>query len=156
MREPAKSTRFINKLTQWHSPVTTLILCYKQVLCQSLFRKALPRSPVANADAHTITVNALPMGLHALSVARRTTGLTGSSERRHSSSVCSLYPGRPQKQRQQRFSSKQFNKGRGREGNKQRSTPNKPDTEQRRGGKVTRLLSSWILNSSQDQHTLPK
>ena len=56
--------------------VTTPILCYKQVLCQSLFRKALLRGPVANADAHTIMVNALPMGLHAAAVARRTTGLS--------------------------------------------------------------------------------
>ena len=76
MREPAKSTRYTNKLTQWHLQVTTPILCYKQVLYQSLFRKALPKRPVASVDAHTITVNALLMGLHAVSVARRTTGLS--------------------------------------------------------------------------------
>ena len=57
-------------------PVTTLILCYKQVLYQNLFRKVLPRSPVANVDAHTIMVNTLPTGLYAVSVARRTTGLS--------------------------------------------------------------------------------
>ena len=31
---------------------------------------------MASADIHTITVNALPMGLHAASVVRRTTGLS--------------------------------------------------------------------------------
>ena len=46
-------------------PVITLILCFKQVLCQSLFRNALPRRPVANADAHTTKVNAQPLVLYA-------------------------------------------------------------------------------------------
>ena len=57
-------------------PITTPMLCYKQALCRSLFRKAFPRRPVANADVYTITVNALPMGLHAASVAKRTTELS--------------------------------------------------------------------------------
>ena len=59
-------------------PVTTPILCYKQALCQSLFSKALPRKPVANADALTTTGNAQCMGLHAATVARRTTGFSNA------------------------------------------------------------------------------
>ena len=75
MRDLTKSTRYTSKLTQWHPPeVTTPILCYKQVLCQSLFRKALPRRPVASVDIHTM--NALPMALHAVSVTRRITWLS--------------------------------------------------------------------------------
>ena len=39
------------------------------MLCRSLFRKALPGKPVASADAHTATGNALLTVLHAASVA---------------------------------------------------------------------------------------
>ena len=56
--------------------VITPALCCKQVPCQSPFRKALPRRPVASVDIHTIMVNAQPMGIHAASVARRITGLS--------------------------------------------------------------------------------
>ena len=44
--------------------------------CRSLFRKALPRKPVASADAHTTTVNAQLMGPNAVSVAGQITGLS--------------------------------------------------------------------------------
>ena len=44
--------------------------------CQSLFRKALPRRPVASADAHTAMVIAQPTGPHAVSVAGQITGLS--------------------------------------------------------------------------------
>ena len=44
--------------------------------CRSLFRKALPRKPVASADAHTTTVIAQPMEPHAVSVASQITGLS--------------------------------------------------------------------------------
>ena len=44
--------------------------------CQSLFRKALPRKPVASADAHTAMVTAQPTEPHAVSVAGQTTGLS--------------------------------------------------------------------------------
>ena len=54
--------------------VITLILCFKQALCWSLFRKTLPRRPVANLDAHTTTLNAQPLVLYAVAVTRRTTG----------------------------------------------------------------------------------
>ena len=50
-------------------PVTTPILLCKLVLCQSLFRKALPRKPVASVDTLTATGNALLTVLHAVSVA---------------------------------------------------------------------------------------
>ena len=44
--------------------------------CRSLFRKALPRKPVASADVHTATVNAQLTGPHAASVAGQITGLS--------------------------------------------------------------------------------
>ena len=44
--------------------------------CRSLFRKALPRKPVASVDAHTTMVNAQLMGPHAVSVAGQITGLS--------------------------------------------------------------------------------
>ena len=44
--------------------------------CRSLFRKALPRKPVASADAHTAMVTAQPMEPHAVSVAGQITGLS--------------------------------------------------------------------------------
>ena len=44
--------------------------------CRSLFRKALPRKPVASADAHTAMVIAQPMEPHAVSVAGQITGLS--------------------------------------------------------------------------------
>ena len=44
--------------------------------CQSPFRKALPRKPVASVDAHTAMVIAQPTGPHAASVASQTTGLS--------------------------------------------------------------------------------
>ena len=44
--------------------------------CRSLFRKALPRKPVASADAHTTTVIAQPTEPHAVSVASQITGLS--------------------------------------------------------------------------------
>ena len=43
--------------------------------CRSLFRRALPRKPVASADAHTAMVIAQLMGPHAVSVAGQITGL---------------------------------------------------------------------------------
>ena len=44
--------------------------------CRSLFRKALPRKPVASADAHTAMVIAQLTGPHAASVAGQITGLS--------------------------------------------------------------------------------
>ena len=44
--------------------------------CQSLFRKALPRKPVASAEAHTAMVIAQLTGPHAVSVAGQITGLS--------------------------------------------------------------------------------
>ena len=44
--------------------------------CRSLFRKALPRKPVASADAHTATVIAQPTEPHAASVGSQITGLS--------------------------------------------------------------------------------
>ena len=44
--------------------------------CRSLFRKALPRKPVASADAHTTMAIAQPTEPHAVSVASQTTGLS--------------------------------------------------------------------------------
>ena len=46
--------------------------------CRSLFRKALPRKPVASADAHTAMVIAQPMGPHAAIVAGQITGLSNA------------------------------------------------------------------------------
>ena len=44
--------------------------------CRSLFRKALPRKPVASVDAHTAMVIAQPTEPHAVSVAGQITGLS--------------------------------------------------------------------------------
>ena len=44
--------------------------------CRSLFRKALPRKPVASVDAHTATVIAQLTEPHAASVAGQITGLS--------------------------------------------------------------------------------
>ena len=44
--------------------------------CRSLFRKALPRKPVASAEAHTAMVIAQLTGPHAVSVASQITGLS--------------------------------------------------------------------------------
>ena len=46
--------------------------------CRSLFRKALPRKPVASADAHTAMVIAQPTEPHAVSVAGQITGLNNA------------------------------------------------------------------------------
>ena len=46
--------------------------------CRSLFRKALPRKPVASADAHTAMVIAQLTGPHAASVAVKITGLSNA------------------------------------------------------------------------------
>ena len=46
--------------------------------CQSLFRKALPRKPLASVDAHTTTVIAQPMEPHAVSVASQITGFSNA------------------------------------------------------------------------------
>ena len=77
MKGPAQSTRSTSKLTQWQTPVTVMpILLYKPMPCRSLFRKALPRKPVANADAHTATVTTQLTELHTVSVATRITGFS--------------------------------------------------------------------------------
>ena len=90
--------------------------------CRSLSRKALPRKPVASADAHTTTVNVQLMEPHAVSVAclNHWALQCRSSGRRNSSTGRSPSPGRPQN-RQRRFSGNKPNKGRGRgrEGNSQ-------------------------------------
>ena len=44
--------------------------------CRSLFRKALPRKPVASVDAHTAMVIAQLTGPHAASAAVKITGLS--------------------------------------------------------------------------------
>ena len=44
--------------------------------CRSLFRKALPRKPVASVDAHTAMVIAQPTEPHTVSVAGHITGLS--------------------------------------------------------------------------------
>ena len=54
--------------------LTTKIPCFKPVLCLSLFRKALPRRPVASVDAHTTMVTAQCGEQPPAAVARRTTG----------------------------------------------------------------------------------
>ena len=52
----------------------TPIHCFKLVLCLSLFRKALPRRPVASTDTHTTMVTAQHGELPVEAVAERTTG----------------------------------------------------------------------------------
>ena len=122
--------------------VTTPILCYKQVLCQSLFRKALPGRPVANVDIHTIMVNSLPMGLHAVTVARRTTGF---------SNVEALGGGIVHQKQRRPSSNKQFNKGRGQGGGGgsgkfyKKFTPKRPGAGQGKPHKITALTVAEFL-----------
>ena len=132
-------------------PVITLILCFKQALYQSLFRNTLPRRPMANVDAQTTTVNALPMVLHAVAVARRTTGYSSvEALGGDSSSGCTPSSGRTQKQRQRRPSgSKPFSKGR------RRKWPEQVLDEDMKASH-TRPFPSQLLVICQDHHTLPK
>ena len=75
MRGLAKNIKYTSRLIQLF-PVTTQILCFKQMLCLSLFRNTLPRRSVASVDTHT-TMETAQHGRHyAMSVARRTTGLS--------------------------------------------------------------------------------
>ena len=161
MRELAKSTRSTSKLTQWHPPVTTPILCYKQVLCHSLFRKALPRGPVANVDAHTIMVTVLPMGLHAVTVARRTTGLSNVEPLGGGTVHLVTHP--PWEGHRSRDNKDSMASSSTKAGDKQekaRSSRDPLPINQLLDGDVeeshTRLQPLWLLNSSQDQHILPK
>ena len=124
--------------------------------CRSLFRKALPRKPVASADAHTTMVIAQPTEPHAVSVAGQITGLQQcrSSGRRNSSTGRSPSPGRPQN-RQRCFSGNKTSKGKGRGrggNNKQSSTPKRPGSGRGRGGEKpfkTNALTVTGLSGSQ-------
>ena len=73
MRGLAKNIKCINKLTRV-VPVTTLIHCFKHMLCPSHFRNTLPGDPVANAERAMATVIAQLKGLPVTAVARRITG----------------------------------------------------------------------------------
>ena len=138
--------------------VTTLILCYKQVLCQS-FQKCSPKKTYGKCR-HSYN--------HVECPAHGTTCICGkknhwaqqcrSSGRRHSSSGCSPSPGRPQKQRQRRFSGKQFNKGRGqggRGGNAIRTTlpPKDQVLDVDVEASHTRPFTSQLLMFCEDHHT---
>ena len=130
MREPAKSTRSTSKLTQWHPLVTTPILCYKQVICQS-FQKGPPKKTCGKCGcSHShgecptfgTTCNICGKKNHWAQQCR-------NSGRRHSLSGWSPSPGKPKQQRQRRHSSKPFNKSRGSGGggsSNKNSTPKKP------------------------------
>ena len=162
MKGPAKSTRYTSKLTQWHPPVTTPILCYKQVLCQNLFRKTLPREPVANVDTLTTTGNAQCMGLYAAAVARRTTGLSNVEALGLGSVHLVTHPPWEGHNRDNEDSaaSSLTKAGDGEEEAMASSSRDPLPRNQVLDEDVelshTRLLPSQLLNSSHDQHTLTK
>ena len=159
MKVPAKSTRYTSKLTQWHPPVTTPIFCYKQALCQSFFRKALPRKPVANADAHITMGNAHPLGLHAAAVARRTTELSNVEALRGGTVPLVAHPPWEgcKTDKEDSVASSSTNAEDREEEATSSSNPLPRSLVQAKDDKEshTRLLPSRLLNSSQDQYTLP-
>ena len=73
MKGPAKNIKCINKLTRV-VPVTTLIHCFKHMLCPSHFRNTLPGDPVANAEGAMATVIAQLKVPPVTAVARKITG----------------------------------------------------------------------------------
>ena len=104
--------------------------------CRSLFRKALPRKPVASADVHTAMVTAQPTQLHAVSVAVRITGLSNVEALGGTVQLVAHHP-RKGHRIDRRFSSNKPNKGRGQGGGgnaKQKSTPKRPGNGHGRGG----------------------
>ena len=134
MRGPAKSIRYTSKpilATQ----LITQILCFKLVLCLSLFSKALPRSPVANADAHTTMETAQHGELTTCGNCGQKNhwqAMCRSFGRKNSSTGHSPSPRWPQQQRQRRQSgNKYFKKSKGGGGG---STGYKKATP-RKGGK---------------------
>ena len=160
MKGPAKSTRYTSKLTQWHSPVTTPILCYKQAICQSLFRKTLPRKPVATVDALTTTGNAQCRVLYAATVARRTTGLSNVEALGGGTVHLVAHPpweGHNRDNKDSVASSSTKAGDRKEEATSSRGPlPRSQVLAEDEEESHTRLLPSWLLNSSWDQYTLPK
>ena len=125
--------------------------------CLSLFRKALPRKPVASADAHIATVDCPAYGTTCSKCDHQNhwAQQCRSSGRRNSSTSCSPSPGRPQN-RQRHFSGNKPNKGRGRGGGgnaKQKSTPKRPGNGcGRGGGKPFKMNALTVTGLSGPQH----
>ena len=161
MREPAKSTRSTSKLTQWH-PQQLLKSSVTNKCFVILFRKALPRRPVANVDSHTTMVNALPIGLHAVSVARRTTGF--SNVEGLGGGIVHLDTHPPQEGHRSRDNKDSVASNSTKAGDMEKEAiatsrdplPINQELDVDEETSHTRLPPSWLLNSSQDQHTLPK
>ena len=141
-------------------PVTTPILCYKQALCRSLFRKALPRKLVASADNHTTTRYAQPIALHAVAVARRTTWLSNAEAPGGGTVQLVTHPSQEGHKIDNKDSAASSSTKAGDEEATSSSSDPLPtrslaqakDEEESH----LRLSPSRLLNSSQDQHTLPK
>ena len=151
----------IHKQAHSMAPRTTPILCYKQVLCQSLFRKALPRRPVASVDIHTTTGNTLPVGLHAAAVTRRTTGLSNVEAPGEGTVHQVTHPpwevhNRDKEDTVASSSTKAGDKEEEVMATSRDPLPRNQVLDEDMEGSHTILPPSQLLNSSQDQHTLPR
>ena len=124
--------------------------------CRSLFRKALPRKPVASVDAHTAMVIAQPTGPHAASVAVKITGLSNVEALGGGTVQPVAHPPREGHRTERCFSGNKPNKGRGRGrgGNvKQKSTPERPGSGRGRGGgKPFKTNALTVTGLSGSQH----
>ena len=141
-------------------PVTTPIFCYKQVLCRSLFRKTLPRKPVVSADAHLTMGNAQHMGLHVASMVSRTTGL--SNVEAPGGGTVQLVTHPPWEGHNKTDNEDTVASNSTKAGDAEEATNSSSDPLPRSQAKVkdeekihTRLPPLQLLNSFQDQHTLP-
>ena len=143
MKGPAKSTRSTSKLTQWQTPVTVtpIPLIQTNALLKFFSERPSQENLVASADAHTATVTAQPMELHAASVAIRITGL--SNVEAPGGGTVQLVAHPPQEGHRidrDASSGNKPNKGRGRGGGgnaKQKSTPKRPGNGCRQGRRQT-------------------
>ena len=119
-------------------------------------RKALPRKPVASADAHTTTVIAQPTEPHAVSVASQITGLSNVEALGGGTVQPVTHPPREGHRIDRLFSGNKPNKGKGqgRGGNvKQTSTPKRPGSGRGRGGgKPFKTNALTVTGLSGSQH----
>ena len=157
-----KSTRSTSKLTQWHPPSNYSNPLIQTSALSKSFQKGLPRRPVANADAHTTMMNALPTRLHAVSVARRTTGLSNVEALGGGTGHPDAHPpweGHRSRDHEDSVAISSTKAGDKEEEAIVTSTDPPPINQELdidEEPSHTKLLPSQLMNSSQDQHTLSK
>ena len=137
-------------------------LLYASALSKSLQKGPPPRKPVANMDAHTTTGNVQCMGLHAATVARRTTGLSNVEALGGGSVHLVSHPppeGHNNRDKEDTVASSSTKAGDREEEAMAKSRDPLPRSQVQAKDKEeshTRLPPSQLLNSSKDQHSLPK